>query len=99
MGKEAMTPLDKAERAKALLEDAVFKAVMHDLREQFVRRLEESPMSDVETQHEVALTLQLLRQIPIRLQRYADEIAIDKSKREHESFMERMRSQARAWTG
>lgn len=94
-----MTPLDKAERAKQLLEDPVFRAVLNDQRETLVRQLEDTAMSDMDTQHEVALTLQLLKQIPLRLQRYVSDIEIEKSKHEQATFMERMRSRARAWTG
>lgn len=94
-----MTPLDKAERAKQLLEDPVFRAVLNDQREALVRQLENAPSSDIETQHETALMLQLLRAIPLRLQRYVSDIEIEKSKHEQQTFMERMRSHARAWTG
>jgi hypothetical protein len=86
-----MTPLDKGERAKHLLEDEVLKAAFHDIRMRYLEQLESVPMSDIDTQHEVTLSLQLLKQLRTQLQKYANELVIDKAKKQQDSFIERMR--------
>jgi hypothetical protein len=86
-----MTPREKAERAKQLLEDPVFRHVLEDIRMGLVGQLEASPIGDVDTHHEVALTLQLLARIKPTLQKYANEIEMDKHKRRQESFIEKTR--------
>lgn len=86
-----MTPLDKAERAKQLLEDPVVSAVFSDIRMGLVEQLEVVPMGDVETQHEVALSLQVLKQMRQRLARYASEIEVDKHRQRQDDFMARIR--------
>jgi len=91
-----MTPQDKADRAEALLADPLFEAVLHDLRMRLVVQLEACPMGDVETQHEVALTLQLLRQIKPKLQQYIDDVQIENARAKQDTFMSRMRESARA---
>lgn len=86
-----MTPREKADRASQILSDPVFKHVFLDIREDLVAKLETLPMGDVETQHEVSLMLQLLKQVRTRLERYVS----DQKKVEHDerqvSFIDRMR--------
>ena len=86
-----MTPIDRAERAKSLLEDEVLKGAFRDIRMRYVEQLESVPMSDVETQHEVALCLQLLKRVQSQLQKYISDSAIDKAKAKQDSFIEKMR--------
>ena len=86
-----MTPIDRAERAKALLEDMVLKGAFEDIKTQLVSNLESLPISDHETQHEIALMLQLLKRIRSQLQTYLNEAAIDKAKAKQDSFIEKMR--------
>lgn len=86
-----MTPREKAERAKQLNDDPVVRHVFEDIRMGLVGQLEASPISDHETHHEVALMLQLLAQVRTRLQKYAQEIEIDKHKHKHEDFISKAR--------
>ena len=86
-----MTPREKAERAKQLLEDPMFRHVLSDLRMSIVDRLEAMPLGSVDDQHEGVLMLQLLKSIPERLQRYVADELIDKDKTRTDSFIERMR--------
>lgn len=86
-----MTPIERAERAKQLLEDVVLREAFKAIRDQLVAKLESSPMGDVDTHHEVALSLQLLRRINVELERFADAIAVDKAREKHENWLDRMR--------
>lgn len=86
-----MTPLERADRAKQLLDDPVVRGAFEDIRMALVRQLEEVPMGDVDTQHEVALSLQLLKRLRTTIARYTDEIAVDQHKQKQDSFMRRIR--------
>jgi hypothetical protein len=86
-----MTPSERADRAKQLLNDPVLKGAFSDLRDKLVMQLEASVVSDVETQHEIALMLQLLKRIQSQLLSYQQEAAIDKHRDKQDSFIRRMR--------
>ena len=88
-----MTPNEKAEGAKRVLNDPVISAAMADIRMGLVGKLEQLPMSDTESQHEIALTLQLLKQLKLQLETYGQDAAVDKAVRRQETFMQRMRGQ------
>jgi hypothetical protein len=86
-----MTPLERAYRAKELMGDAVMQQAFADIRMALVAQMEQSAIGDLDTHHEIALTLQLLKQLRERLDRYAQELAIDQQKQKHESFIAKMR--------
>ena len=86
-----MTPIEKGERAKQLLDDPLVTAVFSDIRAAIVNQLEAAPPSDIDSQHELALQLRLLKEVRVRFARYASEIAVDKHKRESERWIDRMR--------
>lgn len=86
-----MTPLERSDAAKQLLSNPVFKAALHDIREGLVRGLESAQMSDVDTHHEAALSLQLLKRLQTQLQRYIDDAKIEKRKAEQDSWLNRAR--------
>lgn len=90
-----MTPIERAEEAKRLLQNPVFKAACEEIRLGLVTQMEASGMDDVDTHHHVALALQMLKLIKVKFQKYADEIAVDKAKQKHESFIEKMRAMNR----
>jgi hypothetical protein len=87
-----MTPIERAERAKQLLGDSVFLSAFEDIRNGLVKRLESSPIGDIDTHHEIALTLQ---QLKAQLVRYGEEIAVDKQKKRHEEWIEKARQRIR----
>jgi len=91
-----MTPREKADRAKQVLEDPIFAHAFGDIREQLVQRLEGTPVSDVDAQHDLTITLQLLRQLKTQLSRYTDEIVLDNAQSKHESWLNRARQKLRA---
>jgi hypothetical protein len=90
-----MTPREKAEYAKQLLDNPMFRHVLADLRGDLVDRLEVLPMTAHEDQHEAVLLLQLLRSIPNRLQRYVQDRDITEHKDRSLSFMDRIRESIR----
>jgi hypothetical protein len=86
-----MTPNEKAEHAKQVLGDPVMKAAFEDIRMSLVSKLEFTPISDVETQHEIALMLQLLKRLREQLQSYVSAQSVDIAKQKQDSFIEKMR--------
>ena len=86
-----MTPLERAEQARHLLQNPTLKAAFEEIRQGLVAKLEEVPMGDVDTHHEVAISLQLLKRLKTQLQRYIDDQAIDKHKQKQATFIEKMR--------
>lgn len=86
-----MTPKERADRANRLLEDPVFLEAMRDIRENIVRLIESTAMGDVDTQHELALSLTLLKRIPAQFRQYADALVIEKHQKQQQSFMDRMK--------
>jgi hypothetical protein len=86
-----MTPFERADRAKQLLADSVLQGAFRDMRDKLVLQLEVVPLSDIETQHEIALMLQLLKRLQNQLVIYTQEIAVDKHKQKQENFVARMR--------
>lgn len=86
-----MTPFEKAERAKSVLADPVFAEAMSDIRMRLVAQLEAAAISDIETQHEITLTLQLLKRLREQLDRYVQDQAVVVHKSKQESFMKRMK--------
>lgn len=90
-----MTNQERSERAKRLLEDELFQAVMADIRERLVARIEALPPGDVDSQHTAALSLQLWKQVPAVLQQYAGDTAIEKHQAEQAGFMAKVRQKLR----
>lgn len=86
-----MTPIERATRANELLDDAVLKQAFADVREQIVSGLESVAFGDVDSQHHLALSLQVLKNVQVRLRKYAEELAVDKAKDNHLRFIDRIR--------
>lgn len=86
-----MTPREKAERAQQLLNDPVLAGALDDIRAGFVTQLESLPIGDIDSQHHVTIALQVLKRLRTQLQKYASELAVDKAKERHDSFIARVR--------
>lgn len=86
-----MTPRDKAFAAERLLDDPVFKEALEAIRMQIVQQIESSPMGDVDTHHEAALSLQLLRRIKVQLERFVQDQKVNEHKQKQDAFIERMK--------
>ena len=86
-----MTPFEKADRAKQLLADPLLKEAFATIREELVAGLEKTPMGDVDTQHDLALTLQVLKRLQTTLHRFVQDNILQEHKNKSQSFIERMR--------
>ncbi len=86
-----MTPAEKADRAKLLLEDELLLEVFAGMREKLIARLEGVGISDAEQQRDIIITLQVLKQIPEALRRFIADGEMVKYRQRDEEF----RAQAR----
>jgi hypothetical protein len=86
-----MTPLERADRAKQLLADPLLKEAFGEIRMRLVTQLEQTVLSDVETQHEIALMLQLLKRLRTQLDSYIQESVVERHREREETFISRMR--------
>lgn len=86
-----MTTLERADHAQRVLDDPIMKQVFTDIRMGLVVRLESVPIGDIDTQHEIALTLQLLKKLQAQLQGYINDMKVDQHREKQTSFIEKMR--------
>lgn len=86
-----MTPFERAEEARSLLSNETLKKAFLDIREGLVTQLESTAFHEVETQHELALMLKLLKKLNSQLTSYIDADAIERDKVKQQTFIERMR--------
>lgn len=86
-----MTPLEIADRAEQLLQDPVLAKAFQDIRENLVKQLENLPMGDIDTQHEISLTLQVLKQVKQTLSSYVGEKTLAEHRKKQDSFIEKIR--------
>lgn len=86
-----MTPEDRGNRAKQLLNEQCVQEAFADMRERYVRRLESPQPGDTVPEHELVLTLQLLGGLKRQLLAYEQEKDIIAHKKESESFIENAR--------
>jgi hypothetical protein len=89
-----MTPGDRiarANRARELLDEETMRGVFNGVREALVLKLEQCPIGDTQTQHEIALTLQLLKQLRAHLQAFIDDGVLAEREVDQEKWFARMR--------
>jgi hypothetical protein len=76
-----------ADRAQRMLDDPLFKQVFADIRESLVSKLESCGVGDIDAQHELTVSLQLLMRLKTQLSRYSEQILLDEAKQKHESWL------------
>ena len=86
-----MTPRERAERAENLLTDPVMKLVFVDIREALVGQLEAVPISDAESQRDIALMLQLLKRFKTTLSGYIQDQKIIEHRQKQDKDLEERR--------
>ena len=92
-----MTPGDRiarSNRAIQLLHDPLLQQVFSGVRMALVERLESSGIGDEKTQHEIALMLQLLKQLNTHLLNFADDGKLAAKEVEHENWLAKFRKKS-----
>jgi hypothetical protein len=91
-----MTPTERADRAKEMLESAIFRACFDDLRAVIVSKLEAAPFTDAALHHEITLALQALNSVKVQFNRYVDEGTLSRHKASQDEYVARMKQSVRA---
>ena len=86
-----MNVLDKAARAKELLEDPIFQEAFNGVRNGLVSQLEATPFTDKDLQHEITVTLQLLKRLKGSLERFIADGVVEQKTLDQRNFIERAR--------
>ena len=84
-----MTPRERADRAQQLLNDPVLLQAMADVRENLVRKIEGVAEFDPDADHQLAMTLRILKMLRLQLSRYSEEIVMDNAKERNQSWLRR----------
>lgn len=90
-----MTPRERAERAQQLLDDPLFNEAFANVRAGLVDRLEASPISDVETQHEIALMLQLLKRLRTQIEAQLRDFRVMEAEQKQQDWLSKARQKIR----
>lgn len=90
-----MNAIERAAAAKALLEDATFRAVFDEVRGDLITKIETAPFADGDVHHELTLALQALNSIKRRLDRWIDDGKMEQKAVEQENWREKMIARAR----
>lgn len=86
-----MNALEKAARAKELLEDPIFLEAFNGVRNGLVSQLESCPFADKDLQHEITITLQLLKRIKGSLERFVADGSVEQKALAQKDWIERAR--------
>lgn len=86
-----MTPRERGDHAKRLLDDPVLRHALDSIRDGIVLKIEASPMGDRDTHHEAAISLQLLKRVRSELMRMVDDVKIDESRAKQDAFIKNMK--------
>jgi hypothetical protein len=86
-----MTPRERGDHAKRLLDDPVLRLALDSIRDGIVLKIEGSPMGDRDTHHEAAISLQLLKRVRSELMRMVDDVKIDESRAKQDAFIKNMK--------
>jgi hypothetical protein len=86
-----MTPNEKADRAREMLESDIFKTAFADIRARIVENMESSDVEDQRSHHEYVLALKALKNLRVQFQRYIDEITVNKHRDAQDEYMRKMK--------
>lgn len=91
-----MTPLERADRSKELLDNVVFKQAFNAVETDIVGKLKTVGFDDHVTQHELVLCLQLLGNVRRKIERWVEDGEVEKKRIQQENWMARAKQ---AWRG
>lgn len=86
-----MNPLERAARAKELLETGVFKEVHAEIRNELIAAIEACPTQDVERLQELTLSLQLHNRHRKKLERWVEDGKLEAKKAQQQDWIAKAR--------
>lgn len=91
-----MTPLERADRSKELLDNVVFKQAFSAVEGDLIAKLKTVGFDDHLTQHELVLCLQLLGNVRRKVERWVEDGEAEKKKIAQDNWVARAKQ---AWRG
>jgi hypothetical protein len=85
-----MNKLERAAKAKSLLEDLTFREVHAEIRNELIGALEKVAFDDIDKQHELVLSLQLHKRQKSLLERWVDDGKMEQKQLDHQTWVEKM---------
>ena len=86
-----MTPRERAERARQLLDDPLLNEAFSGVRAALIERLESAPIGDVELQHEIALMLQLLKRLRTQIEQHLQDFRVVEAEQKQRDWLAKAR--------
>ena len=86
-----MESIELANQAELFTTNVAYKAAMDGVRQALVQRLEECPIGDKDLQHEIALSLQLLKQLDRNLRSFIMTGELERKRDEAKKWYQKMR--------
>jgi len=84
-----MNKLERAARAKELLEGIIFKEVHAEIRNEIITALETVAFDDIDKQHELVISLQLHKRHKSLLERWVDDGKMEQKQIDHLNWIEK----------
>lgn len=86
-----MNVLERAEWAKACLENPAYREATSALKDEIVRALEAAQLGDVDAHHQAAVSLALLAKVKARLERFVQDGHVEAKRLEQQNWIDRAR--------
>lgn len=86
-----MNALERADQAKALLEDATFKALQAEIRSDLVAAIERVPATDVERMQELVVALQVHNRNLKKLEQWVADGKVEQKRLDDLNYRDRIR--------
>jgi len=75
-----MDNIQRGEEAEQLLKNPLLKAAFAGVRDKLIEKLEETPIGDIDTQHEIALMLQTIKTVRKYLENWVRDGQLEANK-------------------
>lgn len=89
-----MNVMDRADRAKELLENQAFREVQAEVRSELIAAIEAVPVTDLERMREMVLALQVHNRHRKKLERWIADGKVEQKRLDEKNWIERTRQ---AW--
>ena len=86
-----MDALERADRAKELLENQTFREVQAEIRNELIAAIEAVPVTDFERMQEMVLALQIHNRHRKKLERWIADGKVEQSKLNSDNYRDKMR--------
>lgn len=86
-----MTPIERAEEAKRILNSPVFRQALEDVRMGIVASMEASPMTEEHLHSQLVVSLQVLKSVKTRIEKHLNDAAVEQHRAKQDTFVSKIR--------